>query len=705
MQDLSIDFETRATCPLPDTGVYPYAAHPDTDLWCMAWGFVGEKADPRLWTPHAREHAFDCAIGLYGACDCRMLLNECPPAIVAHIRAGGKIRAWNAAFERIVWREIMVKRYGWPEVPLEQWVCSAAEAAAMALPRALGQAAEVLGVAQQKDTSGYNLMMRMTRPRQILDDGTLVWWDEEGTRLLAERERWRATRIERDLADVRAKFKALGDYCVQDVRTEQAIVGALRPLVPIEREIYLLDQRMNDRGITADVPLVLAAKDVALEGVLRANAALSVVTGGGVSKVTNAAGLRAWMREQGVLTASVDKATSAELLEGELPDAVRKALALRAEAGRSSIAKLDSILKVAGPDARLRGLLLYHAASTGRWGGRLVQPQNFMRGEVDDVESFMGAVLAGDYATLDLFAPPVVIVASMLRAMLTAAEGCDLIAGDFSAIEARVLNWLADEPETLENFRAYDRGDKSRDPYKRMAVAMGRAAAVAAVTKQDRQAGKAAELGCGFGMGWKKFITAAWDVYQVRVDETQSRTAVDRYRETHPNVKQFWTDANAACIAAVKRPGEAQVFGGLRNLKCAKLGSYLWIMLPSGRPLCFPAPKIVLAPTPWGEDSEAVEISGVNSFTKKWCRERLYGGIIVQNIVQAVARDLIAAAMLRLERRGYTPLLSVHDEAVCEIPKTFGHLTEFEQILAEAPAWATGCPIAAEAWRGQRYRK
>jgi DNA polymerase len=676
---LSIDFETRSVLELPDVGVYVYAEHPTTDIWCMAW--ASDDEEPAIWTP--------------ADVDGPGYLYPLPQRILDHIDAGGEIRAWNAQFERIIWREIMVKRYGAPAVALEQWVCSAAEAAAMALPRRLGQAAKALGIPEQKDDEGRRLMLRMAKPRRVEEDGTIVWWD------------------------VPDRVARLHEYCRQDVRTERSVVGSLRRLTKRERELYLLDQRINDRGVRVDKTLVEAGQRIVDIGLERANADLAAITGGDVTAITNHRRLTDWVRAQGVEVDGVSKKAVAAILEGDLPAKVRQALELRAEAGRSSIAKLTKLLAWACADWRARGMLLFHAASTGRWSGMGPQPQNFPRGEVDDVEWFIDWVLAGDYDAIDALEHPIVVVLSLLRACFVAASGHDLIAADFSAIEARVLNWVAGQEDVLESFRQYDAAPKAEkpkhDPYRKQAVAMGRGTRPELVTKEDRQAGKAAELGCGFQMGWRKFIGAAWDVYQVRVTKEEAKAAVASYRASHEKVEQFWYDINDAAMRAVQNPGTVEAVGPARNVRLTCQGKYLYVLLPSGRPLCYAAPKVTMEParTIVHEDGEietrggrlGVTYLGVDPFTKQWGRIRTYGGHLTENVVQAIARDLIAEGMLRLEARGYPPILSVHDEAVAEVLKGFGSVQEFEAILSELPDWATGCPVAAEGWRGERYRK
>lgn len=616
----------------------------------MAWAFDDEE--PEIWIPG----------------------KPLPVRIIEHIEDGFEIRAWNAQFERVIWKDLMIRRGYAPICPtLDQWVCSAAEAAAMSLPRHLGGAAQVLGIEQQKDDEGYRLMLRMTRPRKIHDNGRIEWWD------------------------VPEKLERLYAYCKQDVRTERAVIRSLRRLTAREREIYLLDQRINDCGVRIDRVLVQASQGIVSEGVQRADDEIYKITAGAVAGVTSAGPMRLWL---GVESIAKDEVKA--LLESDLPDDKRRVLEIRSDAGRSSVAKLDSMLEVACNDDRVRGLLLYHGAGTGRWTGKLIQPQNFPRGEVDDIESFIPLVMAGDYDTIDLFHHPIVVISSMLRSMITAAPGYDLISADFSAIEARVLNWLAGQDDIVELFR------RGEDVYKYNAARLFQIPISEVKKFPHRQTGKFQELGCGFGMGAKKAVSAA-DTAQygyLKMSEERAKEIVDAYRATHKQVVSYWYECNDAAIEAVNSPGVAIRVGPLKNVTFIKAGAYLYIVLPSGRPLAYAAPKVVDAMTPWGQMKPSVEFSGVDSYTHQWGRMRLYGGLIVENIVQAVARDFMAEAMLRVEAAGYgTPVLSVHDEIVNEVPEGFGSLEEYESIMRQLPAWGGDCPVATEGWRGFRYRK
>jgi DNA polymerase len=272
-----------------------------------------------------------------------------------------------------------------------------------------------------------------------------------------------------------------------------------------------------------------------------------------------------------------------------------------------------------------------------------------------------------------------------------------------------VLNWLAGQDDMLALFRQYDaapKDDKPRyDPYRHNAARLYNIPLADVEKFPHRQTGKFQELGCGYGMGAKKAVSAAKDVYGLTITPDQAKEIVDSYRTSHGRVVDFWYESEHALIAAVQKPGTAVAFGARKNLRAVKAGSYLYLILPSGRPLCYAAPRVVERPTPWGELKPCVEVSGQNSLTRKWERIGLYGGLIVENIVQAVSRDLLVHGMMEGEQAGYLPVLSVHDEAVVEVPEGWGSVAEYERILATVPAWAEGCPVAAEGWRGKRYRK
>lgn len=677
MVEVSLDFETKATVDLRRTGVYPYAEHPHTDVWVMSFAF-GEE-EPQRWYPG----------------------QKFPSRLRQHIESGGVLRAWNVSFESTIWELIMVPRYGAPPVPANSWHDTAAEAAAMALPRDLERAARVTKVAEQKDSGGYKLMLKMTRPtnkKAVEQDGAEPTWN-----------------------DSKEDLENLSAYCDQDVRTERAMVKVVRRLTPREREIYLMDGRINRRGVAIDRRLILAAQEIVETATQAADDEIFRITKGEVQSVSQAGRIRDWLEVE-----SIAKPALKAMLEGPLEEDERQVLQIRSNVGRSSVAKLQSMLDYAGSDDRMRWLLFYHAAGTGRWGGKGPQPQNFPRGgEIKglDIESAITLVLNKDYAAIEKLGPPVIVIMELLRSMMFAPEGRELIAADFSAIEARVLNWLAGQDDMVALFRKYDAAspeDKPNfDPYRVNAARIYNIPLAEVQKFPHRHTGKFQELGCGFGMGAGAAVEQGKDVYQIDLTLEKAEEIVNDYRASHDKVVQFWADANNAVIGAVDNPGLPFRFGDMGRLTAIMAGAYLYIGLPSGRPLVYASPTVKIQEikvpelrTESGEVRAAysfykrgVDFLGVNSVTKQWGKQRLYGGLIVENIVQAVSRDLLAEGMLRGEVAGYIPILSVHDENVAEVAEGFGSVEEFERILSELPSWAIGCPVAAEGWRGKRYRK
>lgn len=658
--ETSFDFETRSTIDLKKSGVYVYAESPTTDILCLAFK-APEDVEVSLWTP--ADALFDTSVH-------RRLLDIAS--------SGCGCRAWNAAFERVIWREIMVKRYGFPEVTLERWVCTAAEAAALALPRALENAARVLGVSQQKDMEGSRLMLQMCRPRNSAarkNDSSIepIWWDEP------------------------EKKRRLESYCKQDVRTELAVAQKIRRLTPSEREAYLLDQRINDRGVMVDDTLIATMQTMGNEATRRANAELRQWTKGKVEKVTKPKDIIAWLNEldfdeEEVLSIAKDK-IDLLLAKENLPEAAREVLNLRIAAGKSSISKLMRMLQFACRDRRMRGLLLFHGASTGRWSGKGPQIQNFPARSylfaIDPklVEHMLPIVRAAGFDSIDLAWPVLEVLALCLRACLKAAPGKKFVGGDFSQIEARVLAWLAGQTDLLALF------SQGEDVYKPMAAAIYRVLTTE-VTKAMRDMGKRAILGCGFGMGALKFVATSWKEARQIISEEFAQHVIDTYREKNDAIVSLWYELNRAAVHAVKFPGP-KVYAADGKLAFAKRGDFLWIVLPSGkRMLSYYKPEVRGMMTPWGEVRDTVLFWGENS-KRQWVRQKTYGGLWAENVTQATARDLMLEAMVRIDP-SYPVIGTIHDQLLSEVDEDFGSAKEYNDLMCELPQWAHGIPIAAE---------
>jgi DNA polymerase len=436
---LNIDLETFSTCDLRKAGAAAYARHRSTGVSCLAYAFDNDPV--QIWTPG----------------------QPFPKSIIEHVARGGEVHAWNALFEFNVWNNVL-RQHGAPELTLDQLHCSMARAAYWGLPMSLDNAGPAIGASFQKDKQGHALMLRMSKPRRFDASGQPVWWHNE---------------------DV-VKRVALEMYCMRDVETERDIASRLPPLPSDERKIWLLDARMNMRGLLVDTALVRKFQTIIDAELKRLSGLMNNITSGTVPTVTNVSKLTQWLRLNGVSIEGLAKADMADLLiDPSITGAPRSALLIRKEAAKTSTAKLNAMLNAVCPDNRVRGLVMHYGASrTGRWAGRLVQVQNLPRPlKGIDTDMVIDDVLAGaDPETVQFTHGPVLdAVSSCLRACFVAKPGHTFAVCDFSAIEARVIAWLAGQQDILDVFAS------GEDVYLYTAAKIG---------STDRQLGKVLVLAC-----------------------------------------------------------------------------------------------------------------------------------------------------------------------------------------------------------------
>lgn len=651
------DFESKSAVDLKVVGLDNYSRHPTTDIWCLAWA-IGDE-EPEVWTPG----------------------EPFPPRLRKHIEDGGLFFAHNAPFELALWNNVGVPRYGFPVLHVEQCRCTMAMAYSMALPGSLEKAAAAVGITEQKDMSGHRLMMQMAKPRS---EDPLTWWD--------------------DLE----KIEELCDYAKQDLRVERSMAKRLMPLSQDEQALWVLDQRINNRGVGIDLPAVDAALKIVEAEKVRLDKEIQNVTGNFVSCCSEVKRLGDWIREQGVQMEGLAKANVLDALSlDDLPVLVRRALLLRQEAGKTSTAKLKAMREAASAqDGRVRGTMQYHGAGTGRWAGRRIQPQNFPRPTLKfkHVEDAIAHFDDVDYLTM-FHGQPLTVVSSCLKSMIRAAVGKDLLAADFKNIEGRALAWLAGEDWKIKAFRDYDAGI-GPDLYLVSAARIyGTEPTDYNEDSIERQHGKVAELACGYQGGVGAFQTMA-KTYLVKVSDTVADTIKTKWREAHPKIVQYWYALEQAALDAVLNAGKTYRVGpNGRGVFFRVSGSFLWCKLPSGRVLCYPYPTVKAIEAPWGEMKDQVHYMTVDGLTNKWVETHTYGGKLAENVTQAICRDLLVAAIRQAEAKGYPVVLHVHDEVVSEVPNDFGSLEDFETACSTMPAWADGLPVVAKGWRGERYRK
>jgi DNA polymerase bacteriophage-type len=645
------DIETRSTLDLKEVGVWRYAAEPSTGVWCVS--FAIDDGPTQLWMPG----------------------QPIPEAFVEAARnPDWLVVAHNDAFERAIEGQILAPRFGWPLVPIERHRCTMAMGLACALPGKLEKIAEALDLPQGKDTAGAQLMRQMARPRKPRPDedpnGGPYWHDAP------------------------EKIQRLGEYCKRDVDVERELYRRLPPLTDAEQTLWVLDAIINARGFYTDGPLLKAASCIAHAAGQAIQDELAQITAGALISTDQVARILTWLAEHGCEVKDLQKSTLRQALRRKnLDPIVHRVIELRLEAAHAAANKIDGTDSYRGADGRVRGTLRFHGAGTGRWTGHGPQPQNFKR-DGEDLDAKCEVVATGDLAHVARIYPPLEAVGDIARAMICAAPGHRLLIGDFSGVESRVTAWISGQVSKLEQWTNFDAtGDPKTEPY----YLLGRACGLLEEIARDK--GKTADLAFGYMGG-----IGAWDRLAPEED-TSSEDDKRRYQQTwrrlHPQTVAFWRNIDSAAIKAVRQP--CRTFT-VRRLSVDYDGHmFLRIILPSGRALRYPFPR--LEPGKYGDPMVVFKDNAGGKWTDCRFGQGAYGGLWTENIVQAISRDLLAAAMQRLEAAGYPNVLHVHDEVVAEVPIGVGSLEKFKQLLTAVPDWAEGLPIAAKVRNGERFAK
>ncbi len=659
---LSIDIETYSPVDLQKSGVYPYAEHPDFSVLLFGYAFNDDQV--RVVDLASGEQLPD---QIYDALEDHRVLKT----------------AYNAAFERVC-----LSRFLWPWalggyefLKPEQWACTMVQALTLGLPGNLAGVAKVLFKGEQdkqKMAEGKALIRYFCTPcRPTLSNGG---------------------RTRNYPQHAPAKWATFQDYCCQDVEVERAVRKKIcrYPLVEFERRLWALDQRINDRGIRVDLPLVRQA--IRCDEEDKARAMDEAVRLTGLENPGSVAQLKEWLfAETSETVQSLNKKTVPALLKATENETVRRVLELRQELSKTSVKKYTAIENAVCKDSRVRGLLQYYGANrTGRWAGRLVQVQNLPQNKYKDLDLARRLLREGGFAMLDMLFSGVQNPLSQLirTAFVPPLGGCFIVA-DFSAIEARVIAWLAGEGWRLEVFQTHGK------IYEASAAAMFHVP-IENITKASplRQKGKVAELALGYQGGPKALI--AMGALEMGLTEDELPGLVTAWREANPNIVQFWRDAERAAVKAVREKTAVKLKMGVSYTYERGM---LFANLPSGRRLAYVRPRMEQHPT---LEKQSLTYEGMDQTTKQWKRIPTYGGKLVENLVQAIARDCLAVALMRLDDAGYEAAMHIHDEVVIEVPDTGVAAFKLEKacsIMGMPISWAPGLPLRADGFVCQYYKK
>lgn len=646
---LDIDIETFSSVDIASCGLYKYAESDDFTILLFAYACDDKPVQ-----------IVDFASG-----------EELPERIFQALTDPKILKtAFNATFERVC-----IGRYYGIDLPIEQWECTMVRSAMLGLPLSLAQVGKVLNLEDQKMSEGKALIKYFSSPcKPTKTNGGR-------TRNLPEHapDKWNT-------------FKR---YCVRDVEVERTIRDKTKSFsIPeCEKELYIFDQRINDRGVLIDMDLVKHAirMDALYKGRLNAEAAeLS-----GLDNPNSVAQLKAWLeKETGNEIVTLSKKDIPDLLKSADDDIVRRMLCIRQEMAKTSTKKYEAMEKAACADNRVRGLLQFYGANrTGRWAGRLVQVQNLPQNHIDDLDYARTLVKEGDLDMLEMMYGNVPdTLSQLIRTAFIAKPEHTFIVCDFSAIEARVIAWLAGEKWRLDVFRTHGK------IYEASASMMFHVP-VEEITKTDprRQKGKIAELALGYqgAVGAMKSMGGE----KMGLSETEMQEIVTHWRKANPAIVKLWDQVQEAAITCVESKSSTIIEHGITFRM--RLGA-LMIHLPSGRILSYPRPYI-------GENrfgAKSICYEGLSQTTKQWGKQETYGGKLVENIVQAIARDCLALTILRLEKAGYPIVFHVHDEVIIEARADGSQtLEKVEEIFKQPISWAKDLPLKGAGYITDYYLK
>ncbi len=661
MKMMSVDIETYSDRDIGDTGAYAYAESPVFSILLIGYMFDNEEESTviDLGGIKSVEEATDYIELMY-------------PEFLEALRDPGVVKtAYNANFERTC-----LAHY-WGEMDPDQWLCTMVLASTLGLPRSLEEAGKALGLAedQQKLAAGKALIQYFCKPcKPTKSNGG------------------RTRNLPSDAPEKWALFKK---YNGQDVVAERSILNRLLKYRPteFEQKLWSWDQRMNDRGVLLDIPFVKGILEYDRKNRERLLAEAQELTG--LSNPNSLPQLKRWLNDNGLPMQSVTKETlEAALALQYLPGNVRRMLIIRKNLGKTSTAKYQAMVAAACDDCRLRGILQFYGANrTGRWAGRIVQVHNLPQNKIPDIDYARELAGEGRYEDMEiLFGDLPFVFSQLIRTAFIAPEGMTFVVSDFSAIEARVIAWLAGEEWRLNVFR------RGEDIYCASASQMFHLPVEKhGINGHLRQKGKVAELALGYQGGFgaiKRMDTAG------SIPDDEIPIIIQNWREASPRICKLWYTMEAAVKTCIKERRPIKIQHGI-------VFSYeegiLFIKLPSGRRIAYWDAKLQVM----GDGKEHITYAGVDQDTKRWGRQETYGGKLVENVVQAVARDCLAVNIMRVQAKGYNIVMHIHDEMVVEIPEDDA-ANAFQQIsdcMGTAVPWAPELPLRGDGYITRHYKK
>ena len=643
-QILEMDIESFSDVDLIKCGVYAYADSPAFEILLFAYSFDGGETQ-----------IIDLAQG-------EKLPAEVEDAI---FDVSVTKTAYNANFERTC-----LSKYFGRYIPPESWHCSAVQAAMLALPRSLEDVGRVLGLDEQKMKEGKELIRYFCVP--------------------CKPTKANGGRTRNLPCHAPEKWELFKTYCKRDVDVEKSIRRKLHnfPIPESEMELYRLDQRINDRGVLVDMGLVEQA--IACERLHKEVVTKRAYELTGLENPNSVAQLKGWLGDKGMEAESLSKKAVADMI-AETDGEVEELLRLRLLMAKTSVKKYEAMERSVCSDGRVHGMLMFCGANrTSRWSGKIVQIQNLPKNYIPDLELARDLVKQGRFEDIELLYDSTPnVLSELIRTAFIPKPGCRFVVADFSAIEARVLAWLSGEQWRLDVFTSHGK------IYEASASSMFHVP-MEEITKGSplRQKGKLAELGLGFGGAAGALISMG--ALDMGLTEEELPPLVAAWRKANPHITQFWWDVDAAAIKAVTEKQKTKVGKIIFEYK----SGILFITLPSGRRLSYVKPR--MAVNRFGRDSLTYE--GISE-NKKWSRIETYGPKLVENIVQGTARDLLAEAMLRVEKKGYPIVMHCHDEIIAEVPEGIGSVDEMCEIMAIQPKWAEGLPLRADGYSCSFYQK